>query len=769
MASPLSPTAGGTGFTTMSPSINPVPAFDDRNRNGNAASGRAAGESSLHAGLLGAGGAPRGQGSDTTFSQPQISPTTSQLSLYDLGVHDEDEQFVRERYLPMVYCLMACAFGLVGFSLTLYSANKDLCPENYPNELTSKSLTRWPSTVSELNSDWSTGRGRLFFSFMLVTSVMLLAAKVPYTLEGHDVSNQHNVDVGKVCCFGCWVKTGTFKLGRVFVVPLGLMFVAFCPTQNYWSNHQPGEAVVKSVHLASAGLLFVVGSLIEIHRAAHLLIFFERTAATTASRPDPQGPCSRCCQISWTMLKDDRRGARAVIAWILVVGLLTIIPSFWKTHHDEMTMASTKGDILFSPAGTDYCPGPVYKFADMAENSLQTYARLTETPRSMRNAVYDQLTCQKSCAGKNQGIKDHSSNVNAQLKCHATCGIQPVQDASTRIFADTNNRSAGCFISSTYLESGSFQVDFKTRQNNILQNAAELKDEILKKGFWNASKLNLSCIKTRVLPKFIALCVCAEPDFEASALGERVCTWTNPGNAEDRIRLFMQEVFLAIALLANFAIIALEFQEATPRRQAPQAQPMQVAFFCCKCDLHAPRGQYAAGIGEMQLQVWQKLLRYVLPCLMVFIMMPVLPVWMWTESCITLHDFSFNIETSVSLPMALIVLIFRVEPRLRRMCIILAYTVALAAAFHWYIYMSKDDGAWYSWIPGIPKTKHRPYDATIWFQAVLQTTLPAIVACRQIYRFSVDAADEDRTQDHRLTWGATVDRGRGNGDGSIYD
>lgn len=44
-------------------------------------------------------------------------------------------------------------------------------------------LTRWPSTISELNSDWSSARGRLFFGFMLSTAALLFASRMPYELD----------------------------------------------------------------------------------------------------------------------------------------------------------------------------------------------------------------------------------------------------------------------------------------------------------------------------------------------------------------------------------------------------------------------------------------------------------------------------------------------------------------------------------------------------------------------------------------------------------
>ena len=79
--------------------------------------------------------------------------------------------------LHVTYTVIACAAGCGGFALTVVAAYVDLC--NADND----QFQRWPSTVSELNSDFRTGRGRIFFGSMLMTSVFLLAAKVPYRVD----------------------------------------------------------------------------------------------------------------------------------------------------------------------------------------------------------------------------------------------------------------------------------------------------------------------------------------------------------------------------------------------------------------------------------------------------------------------------------------------------------------------------------------------------------------------------------------------------------
>ena len=93
------------------------------------------------------------------------------------------------------------------------------------------------------------------------------------------------------------MATDTFKKVRMFVVPFGLMFVAFCPTQNYWSHHDAGEDVLRQVHLTAAGCLFFVGSLIEVHRVSHIMLF------------GPDKDLTRCnCGFLCKFAQNDRTG-----------------------------------------------------------------------------------------------------------------------------------------------------------------------------------------------------------------------------------------------------------------------------------------------------------------------------------------------------------------------------------------------------------------------------------------------------------------------------
>ena len=71
--------------------------------------------------------------------------------------------------LQAAYCFLACVLGLLGYWLTLIAAKGDLCDDaNAESQQATgdragsdlhahETLVRWPSTVSELNSDVNTG------------------------------------------------------------------------------------------------------------------------------------------------------------------------------------------------------------------------------------------------------------------------------------------------------------------------------------------------------------------------------------------------------------------------------------------------------------------------------------------------------------------------------------------------------------------------------------------------------------------------------------
>jgi hypothetical protein len=76
------------------------------------------------------------------------------------------------------------------------------------------------------------------------------------------------------------------------------------------------------------------------------------------------------------------------------------------------------------------------------------------------------------------------------------------------------------------------------------------------------------CASTLFLPKYVALCVCEPPQD-----GEAVCSWDNPGSGEDRLRLFGQECFLALALMSNYWVLALNRkQDRIQREQLARSQ-----------------------------------------------------------------------------------------------------------------------------------------------------------------------------------------------------
>jgi len=83
-----------------------------------------------------------------------------------------------------LYCALAAVLGFVGFLLTLVAARDEACQVMFTGgSYREGTLTRWPSTISELNSDWASARGRLFFGFMLSTAGLLFASRMPYELD----------------------------------------------------------------------------------------------------------------------------------------------------------------------------------------------------------------------------------------------------------------------------------------------------------------------------------------------------------------------------------------------------------------------------------------------------------------------------------------------------------------------------------------------------------------------------------------------------------
>jgi hypothetical protein len=246
-----------------------------------------------------------------------------------------------------LYCLLAVVLGGIGFALTVVAAEDEACGvvSSSTTSYREGMLTRWPSTISELNSDWHSARGRLFFGFMLSTAALLFASRMPYELDNilleetasTEDSTEDTWDESVVCCCadcgpacdwpcsllwsgssGCWLldraatlhsdcKAGTSRaLGqeqeqeqqnsssgdgggggssglccagsscscanwallhaRGIVVPLGVTFVALCPTVNFWTTELPGAQVVRAVHLTAAGVLFCGGTACEALR-----------------------------------------------------------------------------------------------------------------------------------------------------------------------------------------------------------------------------------------------------------------------------------------------------------------------------------------------------------------------------------------------------------------------------------------------------------------------------------------------------------------------
>jgi hypothetical protein len=106
----------------------------------------------------------------TEESSRHSSASPRRLLLRDMGRSASVTQHRREAgsNVYALYCALAVLLGLTGFCLTMVASYDEVCGD-FPNlNYEDGTLTRWPSTISELSSDWSSARGRLFFGFMTV-------------------------------------------------------------------------------------------------------------------------------------------------------------------------------------------------------------------------------------------------------------------------------------------------------------------------------------------------------------------------------------------------------------------------------------------------------------------------------------------------------------------------------------------------------------------------------------------------------------------------
>jgi hypothetical protein len=360
-------------------------------------------------------------------------------------------------------CVAGGLLGFLGFGLTVLAASKEACGiVNDPDSgYAEGTLTRWPSTVSELNSDWQSARGRLFFGFMLVTAGLLYLSRMPDHLDRlpferhpgrlNERGSSDRVfclaDCGPGCetfpcvsCFSWWRRrrdsgSATPLLAdqrqrnaaprrsspvccvgpvgdviehylqqfRLIVAPLGIVFVALCPTNNYWTQRKPGSDLVKDVHLSAAFLLFVGGTVTELMRI-YFLWCESRADRLRQDRPTEEDDqrytsCRRFVSdpnrsTEETDIPEARQSAivRALAPvpegigplrpWLMLCCSVGLIGSIWSCskeitmHEDEMQVV--RGDVVLSPIGTAFCPAPQFQYAQVHSTRAmnQTLARL---------------------------------------------------------------------------------------------------------------------------------------------------------------------------------------------------------------------------------------------------------------------------------------------------------------------------------------------------------------------------------------------------------
>eukprot|EP01047_Picozoa_sp_COSAG01_P003748 COSAG01_NODE_115_length_25561_cov_103.183450_9_plen_948_part_00 len=370
-----------------------------------------------------------------------------------------------------LYGVVACLLGFVGFALTLIASYAEACQVvDSPESATYAygMLTRWPSTVSELNSDWNSARGRLFFAFMLATSAMLFASRMPFELDtlpferspaspppptttssattphpepepestavlteqpwaagatmgspgdGYDAGSADPhvcclADCGPRCDFPCHrvatsIVTATAPTiiqrsashimerlpaqlqerhddeprccvvslcadceasliyWRGNLAPLGILFVALCPTVNFWSTFLPGAGVVRAVHLTAAACLFAGGTITETLRIYYLWCASRRAGVRTGHPDALYGSCRRF------VLPDPRQseGVGPVRPWLIGCLLVGIVGAALSLHEDMsfagLPMRVARGDVALSPTATAYCPQPDFRYLDV--------------------------------------------------------------------------------------------------------------------------------------------------------------------------------------------------------------------------------------------------------------------------------------------------------------------------------------------------------------------------------------------------------------------
>ena len=153
---------------------------------------------------------------------------------------------------------------------------------------------------------------------------------------------------------------------RAVTVPIGILFVALCPTVNFWTQELPGAGVVRNVHLTFAAVLFAGGTMTETlrlyflwcqSRAATIKVNHERsqrgteTGQQTGYKIDPYTPPTWSCfhflsfKKPWEDKvlgtdKDVGRGIGLLRPWLILCLCVGLVAAGWSMLVQQETLHS---------------------------------------------------------------------------------------------------------------------------------------------------------------------------------------------------------------------------------------------------------------------------------------------------------------------------------------------------------------------------------------------------------------------------------------------
>ncbi len=493
------------------------------------------------------------------------------------------------------YCCLGSMLGFVGFGLTLISAIADVCHNPEGNQEDGV-LPRWPSTVSEINSDFGSGRGRLFFGFMLATSGFLFAAQMPTSLDTPQFENEL-WKLGVAVRGSADERNGKWREVRLpdkyllhfrsMAAPLGALFVALCPTVNFWTAHHAGQEVVRSVHLVAAGFLFLGGTGAEVWRLLRLHSVWKwkdafSTHCTQCRRQAVAGPktgrTTKQFFLNEAIVSSKLQGKQQPVGPIrpflilcLCLNMLAIGPDLYIDSGAKPVITAFRGDIILSPTATGYCPGRQFRYAKIST-------------REQCHSISKLLSHRFEARSNSQSSDPHNRNEVWRQGSRQTHSIGIETNASKACyvdFADVDSAGTGAKIETDLL--------LRTRTDEPAQYSAEGACAMLSNFDANATACvpmsDLTCRSKIILPRVIALCVCHPEDCST---GEEncQCRWGDTSKSSLRLRIFILESSLTVLLLFNYITIALEHEIQVAEAQVdadsvPQSMHARKRTFVC--------------------------------------------------------------------------------------------------------------------------------------------------------------------------------------------